>query len=109
AALWALRQARRACLGAVERGVDEARLKDGALVALACQASLITFSFGAMFLSLEVFELPWLLIVLAGVMPAAVKREIEQPQKPAAADLAMLPGRSLWRPRVQGAAATRFP
>ena len=30
------------------------------------------------FLSLEVFELPWLLIALAGVLPAALKREFAQ-------------------------------
>ncbi len=43
-------------------------------VALACQAGLITFAFDGVFLSLEVFELPWLMLVLAGVMPGALDR-----------------------------------
>ena len=38
-------------------------------IALAIQASLITFAFGGLFLSLEMFELPWLLFTIAGVLP----------------------------------------
>lgn len=38
-------------------------------IALAMQASLLTFVIGGMFLSLEVFELPWLLFTIAGAMP----------------------------------------
>src|SRR5690606_21483594 len=42
-------------------------------VCLATQTSLLIFAIGAVFLSLEVFELPWLLIVLGGVAPQAVR------------------------------------
>ncbi len=42
-------------------------------IALAIQASLLTFVFGGIFLSLEVFELPWLLFTVAGVMPSLVE------------------------------------
>ncbi len=38
-------------------------------IALAIQASLICFVFGGLFLSLEVFELPWLLFTIAGALP----------------------------------------
>lgn len=38
---------------------------------LGYQAGLMIFIFGGIFLSLELVELPWLLIVVAGVLPAA--------------------------------------
>jgi hypothetical protein len=47
-------------------------------LALACQASLIIFAFGGLFLSLEVFELPWLMLVLAGAFPRVVHRMARQ-------------------------------
>ncbi|MCE9591360.1 MAG: O-antigen ligase family protein [Planctomycetes bacterium] len=47
-------------------------------LALGCQTSLLIFAFGGLFLSLEVFELPWLLIMLAGVFPAAVEAACKQ-------------------------------
>jgi len=43
-------------------------------IALAVQTSLIIFLFGGIFLSLEVVELPWLLLVMAGVMPAIARQ-----------------------------------
>lgn len=46
-----------------------------ASIAIAIQASLIIFIFGGLFLSLEVFELPWLMFVLAGVMPGLAEQE----------------------------------
>ena len=49
---------------------------------LSCQGSLLIFMTGSGFLSLEVFELPWLLIVIAGVVPGAVARELELHQSP---------------------------
>lgn len=42
-------------------------------LALAVETSLITFCFGGLFLSLEVFELPWLLFAMAGALPVAVR------------------------------------
>lgn len=41
-----------------------------------CEASLLIFSFGAIFLSVEVVELPWLLMVLASVMPHITQQHI---------------------------------
>lgn len=60
---------------AKEDDMDEdqhARLDEAAALTLALQAALLMFMFSAMFLSVELVELPWLLIVLAGVVPAAV-------------------------------------
>ncbi len=42
-------------------------------ICLAVQASLIIFAVDSMFLSLEVFELPWVLFVISGVMPHSVR------------------------------------
>ncbi|MCX5659845.1 MAG: O-antigen ligase family protein [Planctomycetota bacterium] len=56
--------------------VDHRRADDLARLMLACQTSLIIFGLGGIFLSLEVFELPWLLVVMAGVAPAAIHREL---------------------------------
>lgn len=49
-------------------------------IALAVETSLIIFCFGGVFLSLEVFELPWLLLVMAGVLPELAKFHLEQSQ-----------------------------
>lgn len=38
------------------------------------ETCLLVFAVGAAFLSLESFELPWMVMVIAGVMPAAVQR-----------------------------------
>lgn len=60
-------------------------------LALGFQTSLVIFAVGGLFLSLEVFELPWLLITLAGVSPLAALRltsavrEKENPSTTAAA------------------------
>lgn len=51
-------------------------------IALAIQTSLIMFCFGAIFLSLEVFELSWLLLGLAGVMPQIVRSQSPAPAAP---------------------------
>jgi len=34
------------------------------------------FAFGGAFLSLEVFELPWMLMAMGGIMPHVIHREI---------------------------------
>lgn len=41
------------------------------------EGSLLTFAFGAVFLSLEVFELSWLLLTLAGILPAITQRYLQ--------------------------------
>ena len=83
-----LAHARRRCIGwlADQRSdlvsdSDRRRVYQLEHVALACQASLIIFAFDGVFLSLEVFELPWLVIVLAGVMPSALERYLVHLEK----------------------------
>ena len=55
--------------------VNEA--KDAGMLCLAMQTGLMTFSFSSIFLSVELVELPWLLIALAGILPFAVERRLE--------------------------------
>jgi probable O-glycosylation ligase (exosortase A-associated) len=77
-------RARRMCREAIadlpEQGSDRKRreLEDAGTLALGLQASLLIFAFGALFLSLEVFELPWILMTLAGLLPLCVQRLIEE-------------------------------
>ena len=56
---------------------NDARLLQMEKIILGCQASLILFMFGGAFLSLEVFETPWLVIAMAGAMPRIVRHELE--------------------------------
>jgi probable O-glycosylation ligase (exosortase A-associated) len=66
---------------------DKANDPSIGVIALAVQTSLIMFCFGAMFLSLEVFELSWLLLGLAGVMPDVVaSTESRLAQSPSSAE-----------------------
>ncbi len=55
---------------------DDRELQQIDKLALATEGSLVIFAFGAVFLSLEMFELPWLLIVIAGLLPGAVERHL---------------------------------
>lgn len=70
-------------------------------LALGLQTSLIVFAFGGLFLSLEVFELPWLLIMLAGVFPRAVDKAIE--------DFAETPSDALQPTTTPSATPPRYP
>jgi len=45
-------------------------------IVTACQASMIIFIVGGIFLSLELVELPWILLMLAGLMPSVLHRHI---------------------------------
>lgn len=54
-----------------------ARARDGASLCLGLQTALLMFSFSGMFLSVELVELPFLLLLLAGILPAAVDRRLE--------------------------------
>jgi O-antigen ligase len=45
-------------------------------LALGIEGSLVIFLFGSIFLSLGVFELPWLLIAMAGSMPQLVREDL---------------------------------
>jgi len=52
-------------------------------ISLACQSSMIIFAFGGVFLSLEVLEISWLMMVLAGVLPGLVERHLtDEAQEP---------------------------
>jgi probable O-glycosylation ligase (exosortase A-associated) len=59
------------------REPDE-QMKQMYFISIGCQGSLFIFAFGSIFLSLEMFELPWLLIVLAGAMPDALARDVDR-------------------------------
>ncbi len=76
--LWRCEQARWIASEAVALGrlaSDQTHaLHQAAHLALAVQTGLIVFMLGAVFLSLEFFEVSWLLAVLANVMPAAVEQ-----------------------------------
>jgi len=54
-----------------------ARARDAGSLCLSLQTGVLMFSFSAMFLSVELVEVPWLLIVLSGILPAAVDRRLE--------------------------------
>lgn len=79
-ALWYLRRSRIMCTDYVEQfmhdhphGNPDPQTQQFVHLALGIEASLFVFAFDGIFLSLEVFELPWLMIVLAGVLPSAVE------------------------------------
>ncbi len=84
AALWALTRSRWRCLNYLQRRLHDHRDEAGnasvaqaADLALAVQTALIIFAFGGLFLSLEVFELPWLMLVLAGVYPRVIRQTLD--------------------------------
>lgn len=86
-----LARARRRCLNA-EKEIDSAsdsefkgphdreeliaRARDAGVLCLGMQTGLVMFSFSGIFLSVELVEVPWLLLVLAGILPAAVDRRL---------------------------------
>lgn len=89
AAVWSLRRARGTLLARSQRLSRPAprhaprsaraaeaaqRLQADANLLLATEASLLAFFCGALFLSLETFELHWLLLAVAGVAPGLVLR-----------------------------------
>lgn len=43
----------------------------------ACQAALLVYAVGGVFLSVEVFELAWLIIAMAGVMPVLAREDAD--------------------------------
>ncbi len=49
-----------------------------AAISLGCAASLVIYAVGALFLSLELFELPWLLMVMAILLPTLLSRRLEE-------------------------------
>ncbi|MEX0776592.1 MAG: O-antigen ligase family protein [Phycisphaeraceae bacterium] len=61
-----------------DRPIDQVT-RQAAYLSGGTQAALVTFAVGGLFLSVEVVELPWILIVLAGVLPRAVEDHLEAP------------------------------
>jgi len=53
-----------------------ARARDAGLLCLSLQTALIMFAFSSLFLSVELVEVPWLLLLLSGILPAAVNRRL---------------------------------
>jgi probable O-glycosylation ligase (exosortase A-associated) len=78
--MWNFRRARMMCRDALEEADDDAKpnIRHASRICLACQASLVIFIFDGMFLSLEMFETPWLLLVMAGVLPRIMRAHLEQ-------------------------------
>lgn len=84
-----LGRARRRCIKAEARYRDDdlpdgpftreeliARARDASVLCVSFQTGLLMFSFSGIFLSVELVELPWLLLVLSGILPAAIDRRI---------------------------------
>ncbi len=79
--LWNFRKARTMCRDAIEDDPDDdvkRKIDHASRICLAAQASLVIFIFDGMFLSLEMFEPPWLLLVMAGVLPRVMKAHLNQ-------------------------------
>lgn len=89
--IYGLSRARRRCLNAEyffnhnepdpegphdQRGLVD-RARDAGQLCLALQTGLLMFCFSSMFLSVELVELPWLLIAMSGILPMAVDRRLE--------------------------------
>lgn len=83
-ALWFLRKGQHACYKAAPKRTRAGPLSekdltkredliDTARVYLAIQTSLVIFTVGAMFLSVENFEFPWLLLAMAGAVPLVTR------------------------------------
>ncbi len=78
--MWNFRRARMMCRDAIGSAPDEdakRRIDHASRICLACQASLLIFIFDGMFLSLEMFEPPWLLMVIAGVLPRVMRSHLD--------------------------------
>ena len=82
-----LSRARRACLAKareIEQGDYEpdpsvvTRIHSAGTLMLALQTSLLMFALSGMFLSVELVELPWLLIAMSGIAPVAVHRYLDR-------------------------------
>ena len=81
--LWRLRRSELRCRDAARQRAESHdatsdRLWDASSLMLGLQGSLLTFMVGGMFLSLELLELPWLIIAIAAAAPAVVDRLLDQ-------------------------------
>jgi probable O-glycosylation ligase (exosortase A-associated) len=82
--MWNFRRARMMCRDTLAS--DDAddldaytkhRIQHASYICLAAQASLVIFIFDGMFLSLEMFETPWLLLGIAGVLPKVMRSHLD--------------------------------
>jgi probable O-glycosylation ligase (exosortase A-associated) len=79
--MWNFRKGRMMCRDAIESDPDDEakrKIDHASRICLAAQASLMIFIFDGMFLSLEMFEPPWLLLVMAGVLPRVMKSHLDE-------------------------------
>lgn len=78
--MWNFRRSRMMCRDALDSADDDVKpaIRHASRISLACQASLVIFIFNAIFLSLEMFETPWLLLVIAGVLPRIMRKHLDQ-------------------------------
>ncbi len=82
--MWNFRRARMMCRDTLKDPPDKLdddkrqRISHASRICLASQASLVIFLFDGMFLSLEMFEPPWLLLVMAGVLPRVMRTYLDQ-------------------------------
>jgi hypothetical protein len=84
--LWSIRKVRRA----VRRDqTPEGRRIHGLACGIEC--SLVVFATGALFLSIEVFELPYLLMILAMQLPLVLTDELSAETVPAPLEPAFRP------------------
>lgn len=82
-----LSRARKACLDQTQEIEDGdydpdpsvvARVHSAGTFCMALQTSLVMFALTGMFLSVELVELPWLLIAMSGLAPVAVQRYLDR-------------------------------
>ncbi|MFW6336677.1 MAG: O-antigen ligase family protein [Phycisphaeraceae bacterium] len=83
AVMLCLHRARRMSLAALERVQNEhstlaVSLRQVLRMSIGLEAAIVTFSVGAMFLSLETFEFAWLILALGTALPGLVRRRIAE-------------------------------
>ncbi len=82
--MWNYRRARLMCQSILDDPPDYFKneqlrqITHAGRICLACQASLLIFIFDGMFLSLEMFEPPWLLLMIAGLIPRVTHTYLDQ-------------------------------
>ncbi len=83
--MWNFRVSRMMCRDALQDADEDKKptIQHASRICLACQGSLVIFIFDGMFLSLEMFETPWLLLVMAGVLPRIMRKHLDQVLAPA--------------------------
>lgn len=86
AVMLCLHRARRMALASLERVHHEqstlaVSLRQVLRMSIGLEAAIVTFSVGAMFLSLETFEFAWLILALGTALPGLVRRRIAEEEE----------------------------